>query len=74
MDNRRGCWPEQLDLPDANLPTGQEAPDQGVHVQADVPFTEPTDDPPEGEVIDIAEGPRGHAVPEVGAPAPQYRV
>ena len=45
-----------------------------MHVQPDVSLPEPADDPPEGEVIDVVEGPGRHAVTEVVAPAPQYRV
>jgi hypothetical protein len=37
-------------------------------------FLQPADDPPEGEVIDIGEGPLGYPVLEVGAPAPDRRV
>jgi len=36
-------------------------------------LAEPAHDPPEGEVIEIAERPRGHAVTEVVAPSPQHR-
>ena len=38
------------------LPPREKASHQGVHVQPEMPFAEPTDDPPEGEVIDVAEG------------------
>ena len=47
---------------------------RGVHVQSEVPLAEPADDSPEGEVVDVAEGPLRHAVPEVRAPAPQDRI
>jgi len=47
---------------------------QGAPVEPRVPLAEPAHDPPEGEVIEIAERPEGHAVAEVGAPAPQHRV
>jgi hypothetical protein len=65
---------EHLDVLGADLPTGKEAPDQGVHVQPDVSIAQPAHDPPEGVVIEVAEGPRGHAVAEVVAPAPQCRL
>jgi hypothetical protein len=65
---------EHLDVLGADLPTGKEAPDQGVHVQPDVSIAQPAHDPPEGVVIEVAEGARGHAVAEVVAPAPQHRV
>ncbi len=45
-----------------------------MHVQPDVSFAEPADDPPEGVVIDVAECPRGHPVAEVVTPSPQRRV
>jgi hypothetical protein len=52
----------------------EEAAGQGVPVQPGVPFAEPARDPPEGVVIEVAEGPRGHTVAEIVAPAPQNRV
>src|SRR5690606_35120976 len=62
---------EHVDPSGTDVPSGQVAPDQGVHVQPEVSFAEPPDHPPEGEVIEVAEGPRGHSVTEVCAPASQ---
>ena len=66
--------PEHLDVTVADLPTGEEPTDQGVFVQPDVPLGQPPEHPPEGEVVQIAEGPSGHPVPKVIAPAPQHRI
>jgi hypothetical protein len=46
----------------------------GAHADAGVSFLEPADDPPEGEVVQIAEGAFRHAVAEVGAPTSDQRV
>lgn len=51
---------EHLDAAFVDPPSAKVAADHGVLVQSDVSFAEPADDPPEGEVIDLAEGPRGH--------------
>ncbi len=66
--------PEHLDPSVADPPSGEVAADQGVHVQSDVSLLQPADDPPEGEVVDVVEGPRRDAVTEVVAPSPQRRV
>src|ERR1700733_8080153 len=50
------------------------ASDQGVHVQTGVPSAEPSDNPLEAELLEIAECPGGHSVPEVVAPSPQHWV
>jgi len=67
-------WGEHLEVSGADLPARKAPPDQGVHVYPDVSFAQPVDDPPQGEVVDLAERARGHAVAEVVAPAPQRRV
>jgi len=43
-------------------------------IQPDVAFANPTDDPPKDIVVEIVEGLCGHAVAEIVAPAPQYRI
>jgi len=52
------CGAKHLDVLGADLPTGKEAPYQGVHVQPQVPFAQPAHDPPEGAVIEVAESAR----------------
>ena len=58
-------WPEHLNPSVADLPTGEIGANQGVHVQPEVPLPQPDDDPPEGEVVDVAEGAFAHPVTEV---------
>ena len=65
---------EELDPTVAYLPAGQVATYQGVHVEFGVSFLQPADDPPEREVVDIAEGMFDDPVLEVHAPATQHRV
>src|SRR6266508_5303520 len=60
---------EQVDSAVADLPVGEVATDHGACVQSCVSFAEPAVDTPEGVVFDVAEGPFGHAVTEVVAPA-----
>ncbi len=64
----RGCA-EELDTVRRNVPPGQVAADHGVHVEFGVAFLQPADDAPEGEVIDVGEGPLGYPMLEVRAPA-----
>ena len=47
---------------------------KGSRIQSDVPLAEPADDPPLGEMVDIAECPLRHAVTEVITPSSQLRV
>ena len=56
------------------MPTGHEAPHQGVQVQLRVSFAEPAEHSPEGEMIDMTEGPRGNPMPKIVAPSPQHRI
>jgi hypothetical protein len=39
-----------------------------------MPLGQRSEHPPEGEVVQVVEGPRGHLLPTVIAPAPQHRV
>src|SRR5690554_825899 len=68
VDCDRLC-PEQFDVAIANLPIGEKAAAHGSPVQADVPFTYPGHDPPEGVMVEVTEGTLGDTVPEVVAPA-----
>src|SRR5215207_5787366 len=65
---------EELDPAGADPPAGEVTPDQGAHTDAGVSFLQPADDPPEGEMVEIAEGALRHAVAEVGAPTSDHRV
>ena len=65
---------EELDSLVADLPAGQMTTYQGAHIQFRVSLLQPTDDPPEGEMIDIAEEVFHDAVLTICAPAPQRRV
>ena len=47
---------------------------QGVHIQSDVALSEPANDTPECEVVNIAERPCTNAVTVVCAPPPQHRI
>src|SRR6266536_685720 len=55
-------------------PAGEVAASQPAPVRLRVFPSQPTDHPPPGVGVEVAEGLRGNAVLEVGAPAPQHRV
>src|ERR1700757_762428 len=70
---RYRLWPEQLGLPIADLPSGEEATDRSP-TQPVVPFANPFSDPVPRVVLQVAERLRGHAVSEVVAPSLQHAV
>ena len=62
---------EHFDPPGADLPSWEVATDKGVHVQSEVSFLQPSDDAPEGVLVEVAEGSFGYSVTgPAAAPAP----
>jgi hypothetical protein len=60
---------EHLDSFVSDLPVWEMAFDHGVGVQSGVSFADPPEDPPEDEILQVVESPRGRAVTEIVAPA-----